>query len=785
MDANLRTTMSDYVISISGDTLRQAGVISIFPAALHRDHELAVEDARELRHEFSSEVNMDVDTKTISDVPGFGLCHVTSLAMPQCRPERLSLLTVFTETTFLNDGTEKIDSYNQRLKKALSRDGHDNEPDRNAGIYKGKQLQAGYLIQMLQIDHDLASAVMATYSRTLDAVSISSLGKSGLVSLEDYCNFRLSNSGMETFQDMCCFGIGLKIDQKTKEKLASIVNAAHKSTALINDYYSWPKEVKGYFDVEENPNLPVNAVCVVMQYHECSEKEALKRIRDEIVAQQELHLSMIKELEESEGPLPETWRIYLEAAQYPATGSELWTIYSPRYPTKSDLNQPECIIVDNTMKYKTTYDIPCGLAGRESEVKTRQDIMTGMDSHPISILSTPVLAGDSEKAAEFNSFSMIACAAENHERVTNGGKENGIQRPGNNQNNSDINASAHEDCDSSSYKEGLRLHEQSDSDIFLQKATEVSLLYPSGSLDKNLNSEQTVTSPSKYIASLPSKNVRDKFLDALNLWFRIPEEPLSRIKRIVGLLHHSSLMLDDIEDDSTLRRGMPCAHSLYGPAQTINSANYAFVTAFAETLSLKNSSATDMFIDEVQNMHRGQAMDLHWKYHTHCPTADEYMQMIDNKTGAMFRLCVRLMQAESNLAGHNISPDPFVLQLGRYFQVRDDYQNLLSDEYSSQKGFCEDLDEGKISLPIIYTIMNPSFNGSVIKGIFQHKVPGKMPLPTKKYILEQMKQAGALDMTLSLIQDMQKDLLDKLGAVEDAFGLKNPLVELVLRRLWI
>ncbi|KAJ5701814.1 hypothetical protein N7488_009362 [Penicillium malachiteum] len=759
--------MSPYVIPISEDSLRQAGVISIFHAALHRDHELAVEDARELRHEFSSEVNMDVDTKTISDVPGVGLCHVTSLAMPQCRPERLSLLTVFTETTFLNDGAEKIDSYNQRLKKALNRDSQGIESEENPGMYKGKQLQAGYLIQMLQIDHDLASAVMATYSRTLDAVSVSVLGKSGLVSLEDYCNFRLSNSGMETFQDMCCFGIGLKIDQRTKDKLASIVNAAHKSTALINDYYSWPKEVKGYFEIDENPNLPVNAVCIMMQYHGCSEREALKSIRDEIVAQQELHLSMIKELEESEGPLPESWRIYLEAAQYPATGSELWTIYSPRYPTKSDLNQPECIIVGNTMKYKTTYDIPCGLAKKASEVETRQDIMTGMDSHPIPTLSTPVLAAGSEKAADFNSFSMVACATENHEEVKNGGKENGIQPPGNGQNSNNMSASAHGDWDSSSYKEDLCLHEQSDSHIFLQKATE------------------TVTSPSKYIASLPSKNVRDKFLDALNLWFRIPEEPLSRIKRIVGLLHHSSLMLDDIEDDSTLRRGMPCAHSLYGTAQTINSANYAFVTAFAETLSLRNSSATDMFIDEVQNMHRGQAMDLHWKYHTHCPTADEYMQMIDNKTGAMFRLCVRLMQAESNLAGEHISPDPFVLQLGRYFQVRDDYQNLLSDEYSSQKGFCEDLDEGKISLPIIYTIMNPSFNGSVIKGIFQHKVPGEMPLPTKKYILEQMKQAGALDMTLSLIRDMQNDLLDMLGAVEDAFGSKNPLVELVLRRLWI
>ncbi|KAJ6008083.1 hypothetical protein N7540_012059 [Penicillium herquei] len=762
--------MSDHVITIPEDILQQACLASVLPAAIHRDYELAVESARELRHEFGTEVNMDVDTKTIADLPGFGLTHVTALTMPQCLPERLSLMTLFTETTFLNDdyydkaGAEKVDIYNKRLKKALRTGGQEVEPEKAPAVDKGKQLQAGMLIQMLQIDHELASEVMSTYSRVLDAASVP--GKSGLLSLEDYCRFRLSNSGIETYQDMCCFGIGLTVDQEAKEKLAPIVNVVHLSTCLINDYYSWPKEVKGYFEVDENPNLPINSVCIAMQRHGFSEKEAMQRVRDEILAQQKLHLSMIKELEESEGPLPETWRMYIEAAQYTAVGSEIWSIYSPRYPTKSELNQPECIIVGDTLNFKATNDIPCLLTENNSEVETKRDIIVDINTDPISLLSTPILAADDEEAAKSNSLPMITSAMENHQELTNGGgEENGIHSPEKDQDNSDINASIH--GESYAQKERSCGRKRSDSAIFLQKATE------------------TVKSPSTYIASLPSKNIRDKFLDALNLWFRIPEEPLLKIKTIVGLLHHSSLMLDDIEDDSTLRRGMPCAHSLYGPAQTINSANYAFVTAFAETLNLGNPSATDIFINEVQNMHCGQAMDLNWKYHTHCPTEEEYMQMIDNKTGAMFRLCVRLMQAESSLACQHINPDPLVLQLGRYFQVRDDYQNLLSDEYSSQKGFCEDLDEGKISLPIIYTIMNPSFNGSVIKGIFQHKVPGEMSLPMKKYILAEMKQAGALDMTLLLIRDMQKDLLDKLGDVEDAFGSKNPLVELVLRRLWI
>jgi geranylgeranyl pyrophosphate synthase len=35
--------------------------------------------------------------------------------------------------------------------------------------------------------------------------------------------------------------------------------------------------------------------------------------------------------------------------------------------------------------------------------------------------------------------------------------------------------------------------------------------------------------------------------------------------------------IDDVEDNSELRRGIPVAHKIYGVASTINSANYVYV----------------------------------------------------------------------------------------------------------------------------------------------------------------------------------------------------------------
>lgn len=66
-----------------------------------------------------------------------------------------------------------------------------------------------------------------------------------------------------------------------------------------------------------------------------------------------------------------------------------------------------------------------------------------------------------------------------------------------------------------------------------------------------------------------------------------------------------------------------------------------------QTLCVANPRTLGMFIEEVENLHKGQAYDLFWKDHVECPSVNEYLMMIDNKTGGLFRLCVRLMEALS------------------------------------------------------------------------------------------------------------------------------------------
>ena len=159
--------------------------------------------------------------------------------------------------------------------------------------------------------------------------------------------------------------------------------------------------------------------------------------------------------------------------------------------------------------------------------------------------------------------------------------------------------------------------------------------------------EKILLGPYDYMFNHPGKDIRKQLLAAFNTWLKVPESSLVIITKVVGMLHTASLLVDDVEDFSQLRRGVPVAHSIFGTAQTINSANYVYFAALQELLKLGNDRVIKIYTDELCNLHRGQGMDLFWRDTLTCPSEQDYLEMVGNKTGGLFRLAVQLMQAES------------------------------------------------------------------------------------------------------------------------------------------
>jgi geranylgeranyl diphosphate synthase, type III len=257
--------------------------------------------------------------------------------------------------------------------------------------------------------------------------------------------------------------------------------------------------------------------------------------------------------------------------------------------------------------------------------------------------------------------------------------------------------------------------------------------------------ERVVRGPYDYSTSHPGKDFRSQLIAAFNAWLEVPARSLDIITRVVGMLHESSLLVDDVQDSSELRRGFPVAHNIFGVAQTINSANYVYFCALQDLQRLGNPKAIAMFAEELVNLHRGQGMDLFWRDALTCPTEDDYLEMVSNKTGGLFRLGIKLMQAESPIA--DIDCVPLINLVGLIFQIRDDLLNLSSTEYSDNKGECEDLTEGKFSFPVIHSIRADPSNLQLI-NILKQKTTD---VQVKRYAVSYMESKGSFDYTREVL----------------------------------
>jgi len=207
--------------------------------------------------------------------------------------------------------------------------------------------------------------------------------------------------------------------------------------------------------------------------------------------------------------------------------------------------------------------------------------------------------------------------------------------------------------------------------------------------------------PYEFLAFTPGKGIRSKLVIAFQKWLQVRKEDLIAVVKIIQMLHNASLMIDDIEDNSKLRRGVPVVHSIYGLPATINCANYIYFLALDLCHKLNNPLAVKGFVEELINLHRGQGREIYWRDNSICPTEGEYDKMVLDKTGGLFRLAIKLMQAFSDNKRDFL---PLVDAIALHFQIMDDYINLQSGSYMKNKSFCEDLTEGKFSFPIIHSI---------------------------------------------------------------------------------
>lgn len=180
---------------------------------------------------------------------------------------------------------------------------------------------------------------------------------------------------------------------------------------------------------------------------------------------------------------------------------------------------------------------------------------------------------------------------------------------------------------------------------------------------------------------------------------------------ICEVVHNGTLMVDDIEDDSKVRRGKECVHLLYGVDVAINAGNAMYYLPTAVFKALRGKvpdekllEAYELYCQELLNLHFGQGYDIWWHKGNGKPTVEQYLQMCAYKTGTLARLSAKLSALFAGGTKEQVEAlSKFAETVGVGFQIQDDILNLVGAKLAQTKGqYGEDIHEGKRTLMVLH-----------------------------------------------------------------------------------
>jgi geranylgeranyl pyrophosphate synthase len=217
--------------------------------------------------------------------------------------------------------------------------------------------------------------------------------------------------------------------------------------------------------------------------------------------------------------------------------------------------------------------------------------------------------------------------------------------------------------------------------------------------------ENILLEPVIYYKNQKGKNIRKLLGDLFGKLLSVKQEDIDLVNNIINNIHNASLVIDDIEDNSLLRRNEPCSHIKFGIPLTLN-AGYMELFQSLKIISTQFSSdTTHKIIEYIYQFHEGQGMDIYYTQHKITPSLEDYTRMIVYKTCSPMLINLELLFDKSKnvlLKNKYVQFKNILINFSIFYQIRDDYINLTDVNYWKEKGFCQDFDEEKISYLITY-----------------------------------------------------------------------------------
>jgi geranylgeranyl diphosphate synthase type 3 len=275
--------------------------------------------------------------------------------------------------------------------------------------------------------------------------------------------------------------------------------------------------------------------------------------------------------------------------------------------------------------------------------------------------------------------------------------------------------------------------------------------------------DEILLEPVNYYKNLKGKNIRKTLSNLFGKLLGVSPTNIALINNITNEVHNASLVIDDIEDNSLLRRNEPCAHLKYGIPLSLNSGYFSIFKSLTQISQNFSQQTTNKIINYITYIHEGQGMDIYYTQNKVIPTIEEYEKMMIYKTGYAFIMNLELLMDKSTnvIFKKNYEKVKHILILfSLFFQIRDDYINLTDINYWRSKGFCQDFDEEKISYLITYfhneNIKNNIPNPNIIEMMKNKSKEGKIK------IIKIFHETGLFDIIYNKLVEIKEKILQEM-----------------------
>jgi len=250
---------------------------------------------------------------------------------------------------------------------------------------------------------------------------------------------------------------------------------------------------------------------------------------------------------------------------------------------------------------------------------------------------------------------------------------------------------------------------------------------------------------------------------------------------IIEFLHTATLLHDDVVDTSDLRRGKSTANAVWGNAPSVLVGDFLYSRAFQMMVELGDMRIMSILAQSTNQISEGEVRQLVNARNAGL-TLVEYRDVIRAKTAVLF-------EASSYTAAVLSAVTPkqeqalknYGLHLGMTFQLIDDLLDYQGEAETMGKNAGDDLAEGKVTLPLIYTMQHCS--PTMLTQIKQTITDGNSD-QIRQEIIALVKSCGAIEFTREQAeQEAEKAFqqLEQLPANDYRDGL-NKLVQLAVNR---